>query len=252
MTMDEAQGTVTIYRSGRTGMYADDYGVTVRNGASRTLRFAWAEIGCFADGARYSEGSYFWVMHIVLHSGRKVMASVPNNPETLAAIRQVADRYGVPADLAGVPVKNGRPVRRDLYEDPGGQAGLRYWDGKQWSPLLPPDIGKPGTIKKSLGSWSALPTAEGRWTGAKTEAVRTAMIFALMAAVSAALLAWTLLNEVGFYHVGQRDHWGVGMWLVLYVTAALMANIARGNWRHRKLLVKLDEAANRSAGRSVH
>lgn len=245
MAADDASGAVTIYRRGRTGLCADDHGVTVRNPASRTRRVAWAEISCFADGAWMSEGSYDWVLHIVLHTGRKVTATAaPPTPETLAAIRQVAARYGVPADLAGVPAKRGRPAQRGLYEDSGGQAGLRYWDGKQWSPLLPPDSGKRGTVRKSLGSWSALPTAEGRWTGAKTEAVRTVMFFALMVAVSAALVAWTLLNELGFYRVGQRDHWGVGMWLVLYGTAAVFALRARRDWRHRKFLLKLDEAGN--------
>jgi hypothetical protein len=247
--VDDAPGTVTLYGSGRTGLYADDYGVTVRNARSRTRRFAWAEISCFADGARMSEGSYFWVLHMVLHTGEKVMVPTgPPTPETLAGIRQVAARYGVPADLAGVPVKNGRPAHRGLYEDPGGQGGLRYWDGRQWSPLLP-DIGKPGTVKKSLSSWSALLTAEGRWTGATTQAMRTAMAFALMVAVSAALLAWTLLNELGFYHVAQRDRWPVYMWLILYGTSALFANIARRDWRHRKFLLKLDKAANGPVGK---
>jgi hypothetical protein len=210
--VDDAPGTVTLYGSGRTGLYADDYGVTVRNARSRTRRFAWAEISCFADGARMSEGSYFWVLHMVLHTGEKVMVPTgPPTPETLAGIRQVAARYGVPADLAGVPVKNGRPAHRGLYEDPGGQGGLRYWDGRQWSPLLP-DIGKPGTVKKSLSSW-------------------------------------TLLNELGFYHVAQRDRWPVYMWLILYGTSALFANIARRDWRHRKFLLKLDKAANGPVGK---
>jgi hypothetical protein len=109
MTVDDAPGIVAIYRRGRTGLYADDHGVTVRNPASRTRRVAWAEISCFVDGSRMSEGSYFWVLHIVLHTGQRVMVMVPPTPETLAAIRQVAARYGIPADLAGIPVKKGTP-----------------------------------------------------------------------------------------------------------------------------------------------
>jgi hypothetical protein len=250
MAADDTLGTVTIYRRGRTGLYADDQGVTVRNPASRTRRVAWAEISCFADGARMSEGSYFWVLHIVLHTGRKVTVMAgPPTPETLAAIRQVAARYGIPAEVVGVPVKKGRPAHRGLYEDPGGQAGLRYWDGRQWSPLLPPDIGKRETVRKSLGSWSALPTAEGRWTGAAAEARRLMVRFAIPAAVSAALLAWALLNELGLYHVARHDHWNVGTWLSVYGFAVLFAVVARRFWRDRRFVLKLGQAANGSADR---
>ena len=246
MTLDDSPGTVTVYRRGRTGLYADDHGVTVRNRASRTRQFAWAEISCFADGARYIEGSYDWVLHVVLRTGRKVIVTaVPPTPEALAAIRQVAARYGVPADLAGVPARKGRPAIRGLYEDPGGRADLRYWDGRQWSPPLPPDIGKPGTVRKSLGSWSALPTAKGSWTGA--EATRLTLRFALPAAVSAALLACAPLSELGLYHAAR--HWSVGTWLSVYAAAALFALVARGVWKDRKDLRKLGEAGNGSVDR---
>jgi hypothetical protein len=248
MTADDPPGTVTIYGSGRAGLYADDHGVTVRYSGSRTRRVAWAEISCFADGSRYSEGSYFWVLHIVLHTGETVTASARPAPETLAAIRQVAASHGIPADLAGVPVKNGHPAHRGLYEDPGGLPGLRYWDGRVWSPLLPPDIGKPEAAGKGPRSWAALPTAEGRWTAAKAAARREAGFAALAAAISAGVLAWCVLNELGFYHVAQRDHWNVGLWLVMYGVAAVFANAARRWWRYRMLLLKVDKAANGSAG----
>src|SRR5215470_681683 len=142
MAVDEAPGTVTIYsRGGYLRLSADDHGVTVYNPGSRTRRVAWAEISCFADGAHFSKGSYSWALDIVLHTGGKVTAWIFSpSPETLAAIRQVAARYGIPADVTGILSNNGRPADRGLYEDPGGQAGLRYWDGEQWSPLLPPDV----------------------------------------------------------------------------------------------------------------
>jgi hypothetical protein len=104
-------------------------------------------------------------------------------------------------------------------------------------------------IGKGPGSWSALPTAEGRWTGAKTAATHEVVQFALAAAISAGLAAWPVLNEVGFYHVSQREHWPVGTWISMYVFAALFAFMALASWRHRKFLLKLDEAANGSCGR---
>jgi hypothetical protein len=194
MAVDDALGTVTICKRGRTGLYADDHGLTMRNDWAGTHRFAWAEVSRFADGRVLNEGHYSWVLHIVLQTGRRVpvpCTSGSPTPETLTAVRQVAARYGIPADLAGVPMKEGRPAQRGLYHDPGGQAGLRYWDGKQWSPLLPPDLRKPRgvTVQGSSGSWSALPTADGRWTYAATRATRWTVWFAVSAAASIALLA---------------------------------------------------------------
>jgi hypothetical protein len=180
MTVDGASGIVTVCKRGRMGLYADDRAVTVRNSHfGRARRTAWAEISRFADGSTgKNEGHCFWVLHIVLRTGQKIPVTCTiraQTPEILAGVRQVADRYGIPADLAGVPVKKGRPAERGFYEDPGGRPGLRYWDGRQWSPLLPPDAGKPGTAGKSIGSWSALPTAKGRWTGAAWLARRAAV-----------------------------------------------------------------------------
>jgi hypothetical protein len=248
MTVDDAPGTVTIYRRGRTGLYADDYGVTVRNPLSRTRRVAWAEISCFADGSGMKEGNYFWVLYIVLHTGRKVtVTTVSPTPEILAAIRQVAARYGIPADLAGIPAKKGRPAIRGLYEDPGGREGLRYWDGRVWSPLLPPDIGTPETAGKGPGSWPGLPMAEGRWPGAATRARRTAVIFAFTAAISAGVLTWGLLIELGLYRGTHHGHWPVGVWLSMYAFAAVFALAAGRSWRDRRFFLKLDKAANGSA-----
>ena len=124
MTVDDAPGTVTICKHGRMGLYADDHGVTVRNAMSRARRFAWAEISRFADGRWLVEGEYVWRLVIVLHTGRKVPVGctvMRPIPETLTAVRQVAERYGIPADLAGVPMKRGRPAQRRLYHDPAAR-----------------------------------------------------------------------------------------------------------------------------------
>jgi Protein of unknown function (DUF2510) len=116
-----------------------------------------------ADGSVYNQGHYDWALLIVLRSGRKVRVHGARSSSTPPVVNQVAARYGIPADVTGVPAKAGRPASvdlyedpgsgagsgtsdrpasRDIYQDPGGRSGLRYWDGRQWSPLLPPQVGK--------------------------------------------------------------------------------------------------------------
>jgi uncharacterized protein DUF2510 len=247
MTVDDASGIVTICKRGRTGLYADDHGVTVCNSLSRARRLAWAEIRCFTDGSTgKDQGHYRWVLHIVLRTGQRIPVTCAEGsatPEMLAGVRQVAERHGIPADLAGVPAKKGRPVERGLYEDPGGRAGVRYWDGRQWSPLLPPDVAKRDSARKSSASWTALPTAEGRWTGAVRLARRAAVLSASAAVVSAGLLAGGLLSESGLYRGTQHAQESVGAWLGAYGSAVLFAILACAFWRNRKSFLELDEAA---------
>src|SRR5215469_15249413 len=167
MAAGDTSGTVTIWRSGLKGLYADDHGVTVRACACRVRRIAWAEIDRLEEGGGYDNqnGRYVWGLVVVRRTGLKVSAingwHGSDAPAIATAVRQVAEPHGIPADLAGVPMRDGRPVGRVLYHDPGEQAGLRYWDGSQWSPLLPPDIVRPRsiTLPRSPAPWSALPTA---------------------------------------------------------------------------------------------
>lgn len=124
MTVGDSPVGVTICKRGRQGLYADDYGVTVRNWHGSELRFAWSEISRFADGSRTGEDVQ-WVLLIVLHTGRTIDVGCTlarPTPEMLDAVRHVAARYEIPADLTGVPTeKDGRPAERGLYEDPGGR-----------------------------------------------------------------------------------------------------------------------------------
>src|SRR5215469_2844779 len=169
MTVDDATGAVTVWERGTAVLYGDDHGLTVGKPSARARRVGWAEISRFEDGGDAGEDGAYWTLVIVLHTGQKVAtrlrARAPAPEETLTAIRWIADLHGIAADVAGVPIKDGKPVRRGLYHDPGGQAGLRYWDGTQWSPLLPPDIASPKRVAsyESPASWSSLPTAEGHW-----------------------------------------------------------------------------------------
>jgi hypothetical protein len=245
MIADGAQGTVTIWKSGRKGLYADDHGVTVRNPASRPRRFAWPEISRFEEGGGYDShtGSYIWTLVIVLHTGQKVSACPgwygAHTLNTVAAVRQVAERYGIPADLAGVPMKDGRPARRGLYHDPGGQAGLRYWDGRQWSPLLPPGIVKPRsvTLQESPASWSALPMADGPWTYGAARATRLMVWFIVFAAVSALLVAGALVVQRRWDHGTNSDPS-----ILVWMGAAVFAVWTLRAWMGRRFFLKLERA----------
>jgi Protein of unknown function (DUF2510) len=166
-------------------------------------------------------------------------------PGTIAAIMQAAERYGIPAELAGIPMKNGKPPDPDLYKDPGGQAGLRYWDGTQWSPLLPPDLRKPRSVtaRESVGAWSALPMAEGPWTYAAARAKYWTAWLASLGAVSVVLLSVGLLTELWWDRGAHPRHWSGSVWFVL---GAVVALHALHPWRARRWFLKLDKAANDS------
>jgi hypothetical protein len=243
------QSGVTICRSGRLGLYANDLGVTVRNSAFRAHRFAWDEVSHFADGNFQAMfGNYYWVLHIVLHTGRAIPVDCTRESptsETLTAVRQVAERYGIPADLAGVPMKDGQPPGRGLYEDTGGQAGLRYWDGTQWSPLLPLGIDKSTTVSNSSGSWSALPTVDGHWTYAAARATIWMAWFAVATTVSVTMLTGGLLMDLLWDRSIPQSHMSALLFGIVGAFAALYAFIG---WRNRRFFSKLDAAANDTEG----
>ena len=113
--------TWLLHRGFRQRVCFDGGGVTVCR-LLRAERYSWPEVSRFADGFRSSEGGQWWVLLIMLSSGRTVTVSLPlsrkprgnANPETLAEIRQVAARYQIPADLTGTP----------RHPDGTGQRGL--------------------------------------------------------------------------------------------------------------------------------
>jgi hypothetical protein len=105
-----------LYRICRMGVRFDDQGVTFRR-VFRKRRWSWPEVSRFADGANVITGHdgslvHFWAVKMVLRDGRSFM--VPGTtrlpwtyggtswlPTVLAKIRQVAERYQVPAGLIG-------------------------------------------------------------------------------------------------------------------------------------------------------
>lgn len=244
------QSGKTICERGPLGLYADDLGVTVRNSMFRDRRFAWDEVSRFADGSFQAMfGHSYWVLNIVLETGRTVSVNCTKEEptrETLTAVRKVAKLYKKPAHLAGKPMKDGQPPRPGLYKNPGGRDGLRYWDGTQWSPLLRPDIGKPTTDSKSPRSWSALPTANGHWTHAATRAKGWMAWFAVFTATSAALLTGGLLTDLSWDPGTSQSHMSA-LWF--WIGSGLAALYALIGWRNLKFFRKLDAAANGHKGR---
>lgn len=254
MTVDDAAGTVTICRGQGLFLRTDDAGVLMRNfHFGRARRIAWSEVSHFADGCYTKEGATNWMLIIALRNGKQVpvLCSVlAPTDQVMAAVREAAQPHGIPADLTGLAVKRGaRPAVRGLYHDPGGQDGLRYWDGRRWSPLLPPDIGESSSedFRKAPDSWSELPTADGRWTYAATAARVSTVRSLVAAAISAGILALILVYQLWLY---QHARMSVGRWILAAlcgaVFIALFALMARRFWLERRLYLKLDAAAKRA------
>lgn len=137
------------------------------------------------------------------------------------------------------PVKDARThVSPDpgFYADPGGQAGTRYWNGREWSPLF------------SGGSWSCrsresgelscagvVATARTRWEWqyAAGMARKAGVSTALYAALAVLLLAVALVVQQ------VRGLGAIGL---------LSALRTLGQWRMQRRWIKLDRAATGLVG----
>jgi hypothetical protein len=114
-----------------------------------------------------------------------------------------------------------------LYADPGGQAGVRYWDGREWSPLLPADLASDGQAPKFPAQMLLpLPGPDGSWQYAASQARRQRLWLAVFAAAAVLTVAAALAENL----------W----WLIFAGAFALRAFKA---WSARKRFMKLDQAA---------
>jgi len=118
-----------------------------------------------------------------------------------------------------------------FYADPGGQAGIRYWNGQEWSPLFPADLdhADPGKVQSFPGRvLLPLPGRDGSWLYAAQMARKAGVSTALYAALTVLLLgvAWALPSARRFWFAG-----------------ALTAFRTFGQWRVRSRWIKLDRAA---------
>src|SRR5580658_12416 len=109
MLTEGSSGAITI-RTWRGRVQFDDQGIIVKN-LFRTYQVSWTEVRRFWDLVVNSTGPGLnspvaWTLIIVLHNGQTVTAwatraSWPPPSQTLVSVGQVAQRYGIPADLAG-------------------------------------------------------------------------------------------------------------------------------------------------------
>jgi hypothetical protein len=246
MTVDDGSGLITICTRGRSSLFADDQGVTLRSYPRGARRFAWSEISRFQDGEWSGHGGIVvWALDIVLRTGHTVPVAFTRGssarPEILAGVGQVAERYGIPADLTGVLTKDRLPYR-GFYEDPGGQEGLRYWDGTHWSPLLPRSAGKGWRVLKSTERWAELPVTQQPWAYAARQAGRAKVWIRVCVVPTAALLVAGLVT--GLFS-GSWSNAGVVSLLAVFPAMFLLP--AWLNWRQWPSQEKrLKDALNRT------
>jgi Bacterial PH domain len=107
-------------RAWRMQLRIDEHGVIARN-FFRTYRIGWPEIRRFEDGSRWvGQAGHIWALRIVYRDGRAVISTmaslggwraVRRRAMLVAAVRQAAARYGIPAELTGnLPRTGSRPT----------------------------------------------------------------------------------------------------------------------------------------------
>jgi Protein of unknown function (DUF2510) len=236
MTADDVSGTVIIYETERELLSADHLGLRT---SSRQI--AWSDISGFADASTQDNR---WALLIVMRDQRKYGSGFlvvpprgsPAATKMAEAVRQVAARYGVTAELTGFPMWHGKPAGDGFYEDPGGQASVRYWNGTSWSPLLSADVPEPGIVRHSHVSWSELPSAGEPWTYPATEARRMTVIFALTTGLIVAVAGLV----AGLYAAGlvAAQTW----WLLCGLV--IPAHYSIQSWKRRGYFRRLNKAVN--------
>jgi hypothetical protein len=242
-------GVTTIVGSNGTRLCLDDNGITYRNFLS-THRISWDQVRWITDGNRGADG---WILRIVLHNGPDIKPEAVlrrgAHPETLAAIRQAAERHAVPAVLTGTPAEQGPPTAAGLYIDPGGKLGLREWTGTEWSPFLHVDPASSGPEGENGPAtvWSPLPEPEQQrqWDTAARRARQAEVWFPICIGVMA--VGTAVMLAVLAYDLSQpkADLRWVGpalTFLGLFGTGPTQLT-----WSARKDLRKIRQAAERAA-----
>jgi hypothetical protein len=227
----------------------DNDGIMVRN-LFRTYRIGWEEVRWFTDGASALPGGgvYYWALDIVLRDGRVITATGTSSqtwtarPGTLTAIRQAAERHGVPAVFTGKESALDAPMPAGLYHDPGGKPGLRDWTGTAWSPYLhvDPASGEPAGEDGTAKVWSPLPEPDQQRhrDHIASRARRAGIWLAVCLVLTAVAMAVGLALYV--HDPGKAIAWACGV-------AACGLVFIGWAWTERRSLKKIDQAGKAAA-----
>jgi hypothetical protein len=138
-----------------------------------------------------------------------------------------------------------------LHPDPGGQPGLRRWEGVDgWSPFLQPDPagGGPAGKKAPAEVWSPLPGTEEQWQGAHSRARRAGAWSAAIFALAVITLAWAGLL---LWRDGQDGSFGVVLSVGIIGLNAALASLGMVQY-HRKIARASQAAAGNAGTREQH
>jgi hypothetical protein len=251
---------------GRVRLRVDEHGIKVKDIWVAERVIGWDEVRWLRDGMRLSRCTR-WTLEIVLKDGNLVWPEASKSrtaaavPQVIEAISRAARDHAVPAVFTGRPVRRcgpGIPPRAGLYPDPGGEPGLREWDGTAWSSLLRTDPGGPGDL---AATWSPLPRqarqlhaesaaeeAEGWRCGAGALAVLTLAVAAAALVVLGIAGAWLGPAGAGVSGGAKTAMWLTGSFLALG-TAGLQGGTRRV-WRHVRRRQRIAELAGQAAAQA--
>jgi Protein of unknown function (DUF2510) len=271
---------VTITGRHRAELRMDEHGVRIKNslwtgGGKRVV--GWDEVRWLRDGPLLSRRTR-WVLEIVLRNGGVVPAQASRSgtasavPQTLQAIRRAARQHAIPAVLTGRPVERLGPVggmpKAGLYPDPGGEPGLREWDGSEWSPVL--HTGPPGDVPGGAGelatTWSPLPkqaqqqhwesaaaALRGRRANVRALVILTLIVAGLLLAGLVVACYW-LASPSDDVPIGAKAAVWVSDLFLALCTAGLLRGIRRARLsvrRHQRIAEVARKAAWRASAQDV-
>jgi Domain of unknown function (DUF4190) len=233
-----AYALVWLLRGLRMEFVAGPDGIVIRD-AQTTRTLAWSEVDSFVDAfIPVNQGRAQWALGVKTTDGSIVIAQMtangkPQGPAgTVQALRTVAYRHGVRAQLTGDAANNGDPTSAGWHSDPDGKPGERLFNGAMWGPIRRhPDPRGQGTLESwdPIGDPTAaleLFTAEARAASKKRN--RWIAITVVVTIIACAL--W-----------GSEDHRGGSFTLsaIAFGAAALCAWLTWGCWKEARALERI-------------
>ncbi len=233
-----AYSLVWLLRGLRMEFVAGPDGIVIRD-TQTTRTLAWSEVDSFVDAfIPANQGRAQWALGVKTTDGSVVIAQMTANGKpqgrasTVQALRAVAWRNGVAAQLTGDAANNGNPTSAGWHPDPDGKLGERLFNGAMWGPVRRhADPRGPGTFE----SWDPIGdptvalelfTAEARAASKK----RNGWIAITVIVTIIACVLW-----------GSEDHKGGSFTLaaIAFGVAALCAWLAWGCWKGARALERI-------------